>query len=39
MEITTFNPSSVATWNQARDSEHLNSFVTSKLALLTDVEL
>ena len=38
METTTFNPSS-ATWNQSRTADQLSGFVTSKLALLTDVEL
>jgi hypothetical protein len=38
MESTTFDASN-ATWNLTRTSDHLQGFVTSRLALLTDVEL
>ncbi len=38
METTTYNPNN-ASWNQSRSSDQLSGFVTSKLALLTDVEL
>jgi hypothetical protein len=38
METTTFNPDA-ASWNQARSSEQLRGFVSSKLAGLTDIEL
>lgn len=39
METTTFNPDTAATWTRERGTAELSSFVMSRLANLSDVDL